>query len=216
MDTQITFVLDSSGSMSKIAEDTRGGFNEFLEEQREEEGTATVSLYNFDSDVTLVYENKMIEDAPKLDEENYRPGGSTALHDALAKAIDDTIDNIEMRGGGPPDNVIVVALTDGKENASETPEEAVRERVEDCREDRGWEFLFIGAKQDAALTAKKMGMDEDRSLDLDHSGEGARSSMQSTSRSVSQARRTGDTGGFDDEDRRQQREASSEDTSESS
>jgi hypothetical protein len=121
--------------MSKIADDTRGGFNTFLEEQRDEDGTATVSLYDFDSDVSLVYENKIIEDAAKLDGENHRPGGKTALHDALTMAIDDTIDNIEA--AEEPDNVIVVALTDGKENASETPAEAVRERVEECREERG-------------------------------------------------------------------------------
>jgi hypothetical protein len=44
MRTHITFVLDSSGSMSKIADDTRGGFNTFLREQMEEEGAATVTL----------------------------------------------------------------------------------------------------------------------------------------------------------------------------
>jgi Mg-chelatase subunit ChlD len=120
--------------MSKIADDTRGGFNTFLEEQRDEDGTATVSLYDFNSDVSVVYENKMIEDAAKLDGENYRPGGKTALHDALTMAIDDTIDNIEA--AEEPDNVIVVTLTDGKENASETPADAVRERVEECREER--------------------------------------------------------------------------------
>jgi hypothetical protein len=41
--------------MSKIADDTRGGFNTFLMEQREEEGEAAVTLYDFDSTVELVY-----------------------------------------------------------------------------------------------------------------------------------------------------------------
>ncbi|ERH09108.1 MAG: hypothetical protein J07HX64_00860 [halophilic archaeon J07HX64] len=56
MHTQITFVLDSSGSMSTIADDTRGGFNTFVQEQQGEEGTATVTLYEFDTTVTLLYE----------------------------------------------------------------------------------------------------------------------------------------------------------------
>lgn len=51
MDTHITFVLDSSGSMSAIREDTIGGFNTFLEEQQAEDGSATVSLVDFNTTV---------------------------------------------------------------------------------------------------------------------------------------------------------------------
>ncbi|WP_231753849.1 vWA domain-containing protein [Natronomonas sp. CBA1123] len=158
MDTHVTFVLDSSGSMSKIEDDTKGGFNVFLQEQQEGEGTATVTLYDFDSTVELVYRNRPIADAPKLDNENYRPGGKTALHDAIVRAVDETAEQIETTAPrDQPENVIIVVLTDGKENASETPQDVVRDRVEERREEAGWEFLFIGANQDAALTAQEMG-----------------------------------------------------------
>lgn len=208
MDTHVTFVLDSSGSMSKIEDDTKGGFNVFLREQQEEEGTATVTLYDFDSTVELVYRNRPIEDAPKLDNENYRPGGKTALHDAIVRAVDETTEQIETTAPrDQPENVIIVVLTDGKENASETPQDVVRDRVEECREESGWEFLFIGANQDAALTAQEMGMDRDKSLDMSHSGEGAEEAYRSTSRSVSRARQQGSTGGYTEEDRQRQRDA---------
>jgi hypothetical protein len=207
MKTHVTFVLDSSGSMSKIADDTKGGFNIFLQEQQEEEGTATVTLYDFSDTVELVYRAIPIADAPTLDNENYRPGGKTALHDAITRAIEETGDRIEtMPDGDEPDNVIVVVLTDGKENASETPQDVVKERVEQ-RQDEGWEFLFIGANQDAALTAEAMGMDRDKSLDMSHSGEGAQEAYRSTSRNISQARQQGETGGYTEEDRRRQEEA---------
>jgi hypothetical protein len=75
MDAYVTFVLDSSGSMAKIEDDTKGGFNIFLKEQREEAGTATVTLYDFNSTVELMYRDRPIEDAPTLDNENYKPGG---------------------------------------------------------------------------------------------------------------------------------------------
>jgi Mg-chelatase subunit ChlD len=208
MDTHVTFVLDSSGSMSKIEDDTKGGFNVFLREQQEEEGTATVTLYDFDSTVELVYRNRPIADAPKLDNENYRPGGKTALHDAVVRAVDETDEQIETTAPrDQPENVIIVVLTDGKENASETPQDVVRDRVENRREEAGWEFLFIGANQDAALTAQEMGMDQDKSLDMSHSGEGAEEAYRSTSRSVSRARQQGSTGGYTEEDRQRQRDA---------
>lgn len=194
--------------MAAIEDDTKGGFNVFLQEQREEEGEATVSLYNFDSHVDRVYRMAPIETAETLDTENYRPGGSTALYDALATAIDETAESIEgLAEPDRPENVIVVVLTDGKENASETPQQRVRERVTYRREEDDWEFLFIGANQDAALTAEGMGMAAEKSLDMHHSGDGVEAAQRSTSRSVSRARRQGETGGYDDVDRRRQDEA---------
>jgi len=208
MRTHVTFVLDSSGSMSKIRDDTIGGFNTFLEDQYGEPGEATVTLYDFNDSVERVYEGKSLDSAPQLDEETYTPGGQTALHDAIATAITETERRIEkLPAGVRPDNVIVVALTDGKENASETPQERVRELVENHREEHDWEFLFIGANQDAALTAAEMGVDADSSLDMTHSGEGSKRAYQSTSESVSRARREGDTGEYDDEARRRQADA---------
>jgi Mg-chelatase subunit ChlD len=209
MKTHITFVLDSSGSMEKIAADTKGGYNSLLREQREEEeGTATVTLYDFNSIVEQVYEARPIADAPEVTDETYTPGGKTALHDALTTAIKQTGKRIStLPEADKPDHVMVVTLTDGKENASETPQETVRELVELKQEEADWEFLFIGANQDAALTAEQMGMDKDRSLDMDHSGEGARQAYQSTSERIREARMEGQSGGYTAADRRKQEEA---------
>ncbi len=200
MHTHVTFVLDSSGSMEKIRDDTTGGFNAFLDDQQDEEGTATVSLYSFDTTVERVYNGYPIEDAPKLTDENYTPSGRTALHDAIVTAIDGTESLLIDDEIEDTDNVIVVVLTDGKENASETPGDTVRERVEEKQDEDDWEFLFIGANQDAALTAEGIGMNADHSLDMDHSGEGTRTAYQATSQSVSRARRSGSTGGYQPDD----------------
>lgn len=207
MKTQITFVLDSSGSMSEIREDTIGGFNTFLEDQREEEGDSTVTLFEFNTSVDKVYQDEPIEEASSLDKETYTPGGRTALHDALITAIQNTRAHVTERTETPPDNVVIVVLTDGKENASETPQEKVRNEVEYQREDADWEFLFIGANQDAALTASEMGMDADNSLDMAHSADGAREAYNSTSEVISDIRKRGTTDGYDEEDRSRQEES---------
>lgn len=65
-----------------------------------------------------------------------------------------------------PDNAIVVIRTDGKENASETPQPRVREQIEYRQSEFDWEFLFIGANQDTALTAGGMGIDGDYWLSM--------------------------------------------------
>lgn len=208
MQTQITFVLDSSGSMSSIKEDTKGGFNTFLRDQQDEPGTASVTLYEFNTNVELVYQGYPIEDAPELDDRNYTPGGSTALHEAIYRAVTETADRaMEVEPAEQPDNVIVVVLTDGKENASETHQERVREQVKVRREEHGWEFLFIGANQDAALTAESMGIDADKSLNMAHTGDGAQAAYKSTSDQVREARETGRTSGYSDADRQRQEDA---------
>jgi len=200
---RITFVLDSSGSMSVIEDDTKGGFNAFLEDQRDEEGSATVTLYDFNTNVDRVFQGETIEEAPTLNDDNYTPGGQTALHDAIYTAVTETADRISsLETTDRPDTVIDVVLTDGKENASETPKERVRDQVKYRCKEYDWEFLFIGANQDAALTADSMGMNVDRSLNMFHSGDGTRAAYESTSERVSQARREGTTGTYDDTDRR--------------
>ncbi|SNR65326.1 von Willebrand factor type A domain-containing protein [Halorubrum ezzemoulense] len=194
--------------MSSIRSDTIGGFNAFLSDQRDETGSATVSLFEFNTSVSLVYQGMEIEEAPELDENTYVPGGQTALHDAISTAVNETAsDMAAMEPATRPENVIVVVLTDGKENASETPADQVRNLVTTYRKEHDWEFLFIGANQDAALAASEMGMDADHSLDMAHSGEGTRAAYESTSERVSRAREEGSTGGFDDDDRDRQQDA---------
>lgn len=205
MDTHITFVLDSSGSMHSIADDTIGGFNAFLDDQRTEEGKATVSLFDFADDVSRVYRGKDLTAADDLTDETYTPGGRTALHDAMMRAISDTEGFLAEREADP-ETVIMVVLTDGKENASETPIGPLREQVE-AKQASGWEFLFIGAKQDAVLAASEFGVDRDQALTMNHSGEGAKSAYESTSRVISEIRRKGSSEGYQEIDRERQRGA---------
>ena len=47
--THITVILDRSGSMESIRNDTIGGFNAFLDQQKAGPGLATFSLVQFDS-----------------------------------------------------------------------------------------------------------------------------------------------------------------------
>ncbi len=207
MQTHVSFVLDSSGSMQNIAEDTKGGFNSFLADQRDEEGNATVTLIDFNTNVDVVYEAQDIEEAPELDSDTYTPSGQTALHDAIITAIDTASARIEeLDDEEKPETVVVVVLTDGQENASETPGETVRERVEQQQEEHGWEFLFIGANQDAALTAEGIGMDSGRALSMQDSGEGTRAAYESTSTRISNARQQGTTGTYTDADRKRQQD----------
>ena len=205
MHTHICFVLDSSGSMEKIVDDTRGGFNAFLRDHRDGQGTATVTLYDFSTAVNQVYEAYPVIEAPELNKNNYTPSGRTALFDAITRAVDETAEYItEVESEEQPDNVVMVVLTDGKENASETSQDTVRSRVEHRQKTDDWEFMFIGANQDAVLTAEGIGIEKDNSLNMAHDGDGTKDAYRSTSDNISEVRSKGSTSGYDAEDRERQ------------
>lgn len=51
--TEIVLVLDRSGSMKPLEEDTIGGFNEFIDKQKEVEGEAYVTTVLFDTSYSV-------------------------------------------------------------------------------------------------------------------------------------------------------------------
>lgn len=79
--------------------------------------------------------------------------------------------------------------------------------LQDQQAKDGWEVLFVGANQDAARTAEGMGIDEQNSLEMSHTGEGAQAADESTADRVHEVRETGQSDGFTDEDRRRQNDA---------
>jgi hypothetical protein len=115
----ITIVLDRSGSMGVVADDTIGGFNEFLKAQKVIPGDAHLTLRQFD-DVHDVVFSKPLKDAPELTKETFQPRGYTALLDAIGMAIEDIGKRLDaMPEADKPDRVVVCIITDGAENASQ-------------------------------------------------------------------------------------------------
>lgn len=155
-DTDITVILDRSGSMGSVVDTTIEGFNKFLREQQDIPGRATITLVQFDDQYQVDYENRNINSVNYLNKETYVPRGMTALLDAIGK----TIHNIEHRViKNKPSKVIVVIQTDGLENASrEFKLHQINDTISHLRNQHKWEFIFLGANQDAIKTAESYGI----------------------------------------------------------
>ena len=163
--TEMVFILDKSGSMSGLEEDTIGGFNSMIKRQKEESGRAYVTTVLFDTVVTTVHDRIPLETVPQLTGKDYQPGGCTALLDAIGQTICH-IAGIRryIRPEDVPEKTVFVITTDGLENASrEFNAEKVRRLIEQRKKD-GWEFMFLGANIDAIKTAGSFGIDEDRAV----------------------------------------------------
>lgn len=156
--THITMLLDRSGSMKSVCSDTIGGFNSFLDSQKEVKGKATFSLVQFDDRYEANYTGVNIQDIPHLNEKTYIPRGWTRLLDAIGKSIVETGQFLsKMPEAERPAKVVFVISTDGEENDSkEFTSEAISKMIETQTNVFKWEFVFLGANQDAILTAEKL------------------------------------------------------------
>ena len=178
--TEIVFILDRSGSMAGYEEDTIGGFNAAMAEQRGKEGRALVSTLLFDNETAVLHDRLPLEDIPTMTRQDYRVGGCTALLDAIGGAIHH-IGNIHKyaRAEDVPERTLFLITTDGQENASSRYDSAtVKKMIERQREKYGWEFIFLAANIDAVETAKSMGIREDRARSFEQTPEGVRANYE--------------------------------------
>ncbi len=159
--THLYFLLDRSGSMNSIVEDTVGGFDAFIAEQRrfteEAPGECRVTLAQFDDAYEEVYADRPIADVPSL---VLQPRGTTALLDSVARIVLDAGKRLAaLPEDQRPGTVIVGIMTDGLENASrEWSHPQVKQLIETQTRDYQWQFLYLGADQDAVEVGMSIGV----------------------------------------------------------
>ena len=153
--TFIAVVLDRSGSMASIRDDAIGGFNTFVEEQRARPGRAVLFLAQFDDQYEVVFDGLVIADVPALTRTTFLPRGSTALLDAIGHTITRIERSIERTPPAQrPENVVVLVITDGEENASrDFSSGQVRELIRVHQSLHGWTVLFFGSASRAITAA---------------------------------------------------------------
>ena len=162
--TELVFILDRSGSMSGLEQDTIGGYNSLLKKQKSESGEAVITTVLFDDRYELLHDRINLKGVAPITDKEYFVRGSTALLDAIGGTIDkigNAQKHTEMEEQA--EKVMFVITTDGMENASrEYSCDKIKTMIERQKKQYGWEFLFIGANIDAVETASKFGINADR------------------------------------------------------
>ena len=153
--SEIVCVIDQSRSMESMKQEAIGGFNAFLEDQKKVPGKARLTLILFDHEYIIVHDGVPLDRVEPLNNETYLPRGTTALRDAIGRAIDTVGDRLsKIDEAYRPGKVIVSILTDGEENASKDySQERIREMIKTQQNIYNWEFIFLAANQDAFATA---------------------------------------------------------------
>lgn len=174
--TEIIVVLDRSGSMDEIKQATIEGFNGFLAEQKAIEGIALLTLVQFDHDYEVVHSGKNLREVAPMSDSTYMPRGTTALLDAIGRTIEETRDRIHLlKDEGIDRKVVFVIITDGEENSSkEYNRRQIFDMIRRGEDQYNWQFVFLGANQDAIQEASRLGVMESRSMTFAADGDGAK------------------------------------------
>ncbi len=168
--TLVTFVLDRSSSMSIIKDSTIEAFNGYLDGIRTQDNIL-FSLVQFDSHGGMQLEkvcvNAPAKAAPALTDKNFMPRGSTPLIDAAYTVIEAVEESLV---GRPKDTKIVVCIqTDGEENCSREHTWEQLSALIKSKQEKGWEFNFMGAGIDAYQQGAKMGLSAAHTMSYDSS-----------------------------------------------
>lgn len=171
--TELVFILDKSGSMWSLSDDTIGGYNALLKQNKIMEGEALVSTVLFNHKSQVLRDRVPIEDVAPLTSRDYVPSGCTALLDAVGGAIHyhEHVQRIlppELR----PEHTLFCITTDGLENASKEYGYARVKHMISAAQERGWEFMFLGANIDVAKEADRLGIREDRAMPYEPTSDG--------------------------------------------
>ena len=188
--TELVFILDRSGSMADLTQDTVGGYNAFLERQKAAPGEALVSTVLFSNTSTVIHDRVPLSRVEPMTLKQYQVFGSTALMDAMGDAIHHiaTIHKY-AREEDVPENTVFVIITDGMENASRHWNlNDVQALITKQKNEKGWEFLFLAANIDAVRTASHFGIAPDRAVTYTADAQGTRLNYRVVSDAVAQMR----------------------------
>ena len=160
--TELVFILDRSGSMSGLEDDTIGGFNSFIEKEKAKDFETKVTTILFDNKYEVLYKRRDINEVGELTSDEYFVRGSTALFDAIGRTITSLDKEISNKA-------LFVIMTDGMENSSV---EFSKSQIKSMIESHSWEFIFIGADIDSYAEAAKIGIRKSRTANYAKSREG--------------------------------------------
>lgn len=190
--TEIIFILDKSGSMQSVVDETIIGFNTFINDQKKLPGEAklTLKLFSTYGHEEIIYDGTPVQECENLSFLIYVPNGFTALLDAIGNTIKEVGERLnKTKEDERPEKVIMVILTDGQENDSRKySSDRIKSMIEHQTSKYSWEFVYLGANQDAFANSALIGISGKSTMNYDPSKAGTVKAHASISNYVSSYR----------------------------
>lgn len=185
-DTELVFVVDKSGSMHGLTDDTIGSFNSVIEEQKkpDKEGNVYVTTVMFNQNSEKIHERKDIKEVEKITKKEYCPSGCTALLDAVGNTITELSKNEAVK----KNKVMFVVITDGYENSSKEFKKDDIKKLIDEKTKENWQFIFLGANIDSVKESGNIGISAKYTRDFDATGKGIKEAFTRIGTAINQMR----------------------------
>ena len=154
--------------------------------KKEKESKAYVTTILFNTNFDMIHDRIELSDIKQMKESDYEVGGSTALLDAVGETIEH-IKNIHKyaRPEDVPGKTLFVIITDGMENASHKyNNRQIKSMISAMREEKKWEFIFLGANIEAEEVAESYGILRDRSVNYHSDKRGTKAAWDSIDSAV--------------------------------
>jgi hypothetical protein len=187
-------ILDRTGSMSPWRQAVIDSFNEQLTALGNSKAADSIlmSSWLFNEKSTLRHGYLPLANVPTLDLSSYDPDGSTALYDAVLDALTGVVAyGQSLRDAGIRTKIVVVAVTDGEDNASRRATPAkVKTVVEDLLRQEIYTFAFVAFGMSGKQVADSMGFPAQNVLDANADPSSIRKALGTVSKSVIRASQT--------------------------
>ena len=191
MKTKIICLIDKSGSMGYLQNDSIGGFNSFLKEQKEVDGVCYMDIILFDTNFNTLVSNTNIMEVEGLTKQNYKPNGGTSLLDCIGDTIDKEIDRLAEDSNNRFNKTLFLILTDGESNSDRHySKEKIKLMIEEMEEQFKWDFIFLGANQDSFTSSGGMGISAGKTMNWSADSDGISVAYASISKATKLYRTT--------------------------
>ena len=170
---EILMIIDQSGSMYSLTNDTIGGFNSMIQKFKDKKLTGRVSTIFFNNKISTIHDRQDLDSVKEISGKEYVPSGTTSLLDAVGISVTRLSQYPDLQEAKDT-QVIVVIITDGQENSSREYSKANVKKIIEDRQSAGWQFVFLGANIDAASEASSLGIKRENAVKYQNSSAGVR------------------------------------------
>lgn len=179
--THIVFVLDSSGSMSSLKDETITQINKqinHIKTSQSKNMMTSISLYSFNESVSTIYEKISVYDAKDISSKDYNPGGLSALNDSVSSILD------KINSDKEDESVLFWILSDGKDTSSNTINEDLSNKIDKLQNTGKWTFTYTAANQDIDKACKSLGIPRGNAIKYDAHPLGMKTIFEIQSKSI--------------------------------
>jgi len=168
--TYYHLIVDRSGSMSGLIEQTVEGINQQIRRIKEigerfQEQELITSLTLFNHRISNIWNYIRSGQLRDMNYADFRPDGNTALLDAIGVTLNEVQKEVGTEIENDEASVVVVIVTDGYENASVNfTHDQVATMIGELERSGKWTFSYLGATLDAVDIAQSLNINKNNAM----------------------------------------------------